>query len=351
MRTLLAPLLLLCLLVAYPAAAQEAPINPDPQDEGGHEKRAQAGMKFLTVSTDPRAAALGNAATALEFGAASTFYNPAGMARMDGVVDISIGRASYIADIVYNQGAIAFSPAGGRFGVVAVSVMSVDYGELEGTIRADNTQGYIETDLFEPTALTVGLGYAKALTDRFAVGGNVKYVREDLGSSVMSLSDPEDFTSSQEMQGNALATAAFDFGVIYRTGFRSLTFAMMARNFSPAVEYEEESFELPLTLSVGASMDLMDLRPSLSGNHSLLLSVSGATPRDYYEQVSVGAEYVFMGTISLRAGYVSPSDEEGLSLGGGLRVGVGDLSFRADYSYSEFGVFGEVNRLAFKIGL
>ena len=36
--------------------------------------------------------------------------------------------------------------------------------------------------MIKPNAYAVGLGYARALSDKFSVGGNVKYVRQDLGT-------------------------------------------------------------------------------------------------------------------------------------------------------------------------
>ena len=56
------------------------------QDDGlGTDKLAQTGMKFLSFSPDARAAALGDAITAKTGGASSLFYNPAGMARIEGM--------------------------------------------------------------------------------------------------------------------------------------------------------------------------------------------------------------------------------------------------------------------------
>ena len=54
------------------------------------DKLAQTGMKFLSFSPDARAAALGGAMTAKTGGAASLFYNPAGMARLEGM-NVTVG--------------------------------------------------------------------------------------------------------------------------------------------------------------------------------------------------------------------------------------------------------------------
>jgi len=338
MRLFLHTLTVLCmLLVLQPpdAAAQD------------NQKAAQTGMKFLSASTNPRAAAVGNAVTTFELGSASMFYNPAGMARMSTFGHFGAGVMQWIADINYNQGSLAFAPSDGKYGIFGVSATFVDYGDLEGTIRADNDQGFEETGTFGPSAYAIGIGYAIPLTDRVSIGGGAKFVRQDLGESVM--------TRAGATQSNTVSTPAFDFGVIYDTGFRGVTFAFSARNFSSEVTYEEESFELPLTLTIGLSADVIDLLNSsaaVSGNHSFLVSVDGQTPRDFSEQVRVGGEYTFMDMFSLRAGYSVPRGDftEGVSLGGGLNINVGDIELGADYAYTTYDIFDGVNRVALDIG-
>ena len=162
----------------------------------------------------------------------------------------------------------------------------------------------------------------------------------------MSLDD----SGSPVKQDFSAGTIAVDFGTIYRTGFKSLNFAFSTRNFSREVTYAEESFELPLTFGIGVSMDMMDFTSYDSDGHSFILSIEGERPRDYNEQVKVGGEYLFMNTFSLRAGYVYPTDEQGINLGAGLQQEFNDLSFGFDYAYTNFGVFGAVNRFALQFG-
>jgi hypothetical protein len=324
----------LCLVVR-PAAGQQ-------------EKLAQTGMKFLSTSLDPRAAALGDAVTALDGGSEMLFYNPAGMASQTTLMTAAFGQLDWIADIKYDQASLALAPWGGRIGVIGFSLVSVDYGDLQGTVRADNEQGFLDTEIFSPSALAFGIGYARALTDRFSVGGQVKFVHQDLGANAQDYADDGGFV----MASNKKDVTAFDFGVLYRTGFRSLTFAFSARNFSQEIKYVDESFQLPLTLKIGLAMDVLDLSTAGQGNtHSLRVSVDAENPRDYSEQIKLGAEYVFLETLSLRAGYAFPTDEQGISLGAGVFRRVGGIGIGADYAYTDFGVFSKVNRLALRVSL
>ncbi|NNE35560.1 MAG: PorV/PorQ family protein, partial [Rhodothermales bacterium] len=332
-------------LTVLMALAMPVAVSGQGSASGEQKKLAQTGMKFLNVSLDARSAALGDAVTAgTVSSSAGIFYNPAVLAYQTRFVDASFGYVGWIADIDYNQASMAFRPAGGRWGVFGVSLMFVDYGSIQGTIRSNNEQGFLDTPLISPDAFALGFGYAKSLTDRFSVGGAVKYVKQDLGRSVDELADDGSSVTTE----NSKSVAAFDFGILYSTGFESLTFAFSARNFAKEIEYEEESFQLPLTLKIGVAMDITDLMAAdMSDMHGFTLSIDAEHPRDFPEQLKIGGEYMFMDTIALRAGYVFPTDEQGINLG----VGVRRFGIRADYAYTDFGIFSSVHRLSLSVGI
>lgn len=314
------------------------------------QKLAQTGMKFLNVSLDARASAFGDAITSLETKSSSAmFYNPAAMARLEGIADITLGSTQFIADINYYNAAVAFAPFDGEYGVFGLSFLSVDYGEFLGTIRANNEQGFLDIGSFSPTAISFGIGYAKALSEKFSVGANVKYVRQSLGTSV--LDDVTTYPGTNTYQNatteeNKLSVLAFDFGVIYKTGFKTLNIGMSVRNFSREVKYKKEGFQLPLIFQIGASFNFMDLLEVDKKMHSLLVTVDANHPRDFPEQLNIGAEYTFMDLISFRAGYSTPNDERSFSYGVGLKEDNGDIDVAIDYSYTPFGVFNDVHRIS-----
>ncbi|MCI0514920.1 PorV/PorQ family protein [candidate division KSB1 bacterium] len=310
---------------------------------GDLQKLAQTGMKFLSVSTDARASAMGEAATTMEGHSSSLFFNPAGIASLQGLADVSVGQVNWIADIKYVFGSVALNPWRGKLGVFGLSMLSADYGTFKGTIRSTNEQGFVDTGTFSPDAIMLGLGYAHALTDRFAVGGHLKYVRQDLGKSIVG------FNANQEYIEKSYArdVVAYDFGVIYRTGFKSLNFGMCIRNFAPEVKYIDEGFQLPLTFKIGLSMNLFDLMLfQQSDVHQLLLAVDAIHPRDYPEQINLGCEYQFMKMFALRVGYATPNDEHGFSAGFGFRPAYQNYGLQLDYSYTPFDLFKDVHRFS-----
>ena len=89
-----------------------------------------------------------------------------------------------------------------------------------------------------------------------------------------------------------------------------------------------------------------------AATHSLMLHVDAQRPRDFVEHIQFGLEYTFMNIFSLRGGFeqLGLDEEQGISLGGGLHYDVNNLRFGADYAYTDFGLFGDLNRVAIQVG-
>jgi hypothetical protein len=316
-------------------------INVFPQ-----EKIAQTGFQFLSVVSDARAAAMGEAMTSLEIGSSALFFNPAGMADMQGRFDISGSTNKWIADITHTTFAIAFKPSNGEYGVFGLSAQYVNYGDFYGTVvDLASPQGYDDTGIFQLSAYAIGIGYAKQLTDKFSVGGQIKYVHQDLGTSVIPVIANGDTT--KQSISNTLSPFVFDFGTQYRTGIKSLVFGMSVRNFSSEVKYSTDGFQAPLVFTLGISMNIMDLAEKLPFDQSLLLSVDACHYTDHLEQVKFGLEYRILNFVSLRGGFISSDDEGGFSFG----IGVSQFGFTLDYAYSPYGVFNNVQRFTARFAL
>jgi len=315
-----------------------------------YEKRAQAGFQFMNMSNDARISALGEAGTSLESNSAAVFYNPAGMARLNNLVDVTMGKIGWIADINYYYAGVAVAPFERKYGVFGLSFLSVDYGDIIRTVRStDDSKGYVELGTFKPFAGYLGLSYANELSDKFSIGATVRYATQNLGDDqVVSVNDD----GSYGKKSYSKSTLAYDFGVIYKTGLKSLTLGLNIRNFSEEIKYETEGFQLPLIFKIGLSMNIMELFPSLDQNmHKFLVSVDASHPRDYQEQLSIGGEYLFMNTVALRVGYMFPEDEKGISAGIGLQQKIDGFDFGFDYAYTTFGVFSDVHRFSVRFAL
>jgi len=318
-----------------------------PITSSAQQKLAQSGFQFLSVVSDARAAALGQATTSLRLGSSSLFFNPAGMADMETLVDVSGSTNKWIADITHTTLSAAVSPSSGTYGVFGFSVQYVNYGDFYGTVvNPASPQGYDDTGIFRLYALAVGFGYAKRLTEQFSIGGQVKYVHQDLGTSVIPVVSGTD-TSSQNTS-NKLSPLAFDFGTQFKTGIKSLVFGMSVRNFSKEVKYAQEGTQTPLAFTLGISMNVMDFVGTLPFKQSLLVSIDASHYIDHPEQVKLGLEYQILDVLSLRGGYASSTDEtNGFSFG----VGASKYGFTIDYAYTPYGIFNNVQRLTARFAM
>ena len=308
------------------------------------EKLAQTGMQFISVTPDARAAALGGAMTTIANKSGSVFSNPAMLAENMEQFDVMLSRNNWIADINHNAASLSYAPENGIYGVFNINLFLVDYGDVEGTIIAKNEQGFLETGVISPTAYAIGLGYARSLSDKFSIGGTIRYVNQNLGPAVTSIyPGPNDFNTVE----NELSVFSFDFGTLYKTGFKSLAFGMSINNFSREIQYVEESFQLPLTFNIGVSMNLAELLPEDYKSQHILLSIDANHPRSYPEQLKMGIEYTYLDIFSLRGGYITGADEQGFSFGFGVQY----FGVNIDYAYTPFGIFDNVQRFTFRFSI
>ncbi len=309
----------------------------------GQEKLGQTGMQILDIGMSPRAEAMGGAFVVTGNDADALFYNPAGVSQQTATVDLIANRVQWFADMNYNAVAVAYRPWSGDYGVFGLSFVNADYGDFYGTRVAPGTPaGYEDTGIFTPTAFVVGLGYAKELTDRFNIGGQVKYVGQNLGSNILDVGGPE--------KKNSVSGLAFDFGMIYRTPIEGFDFGMTIRNFATDFKYEQYSFEAPLTFRVGVEFRVLDLLGAPDPDHNIIVVADAVHPRDAGEHLDLGTEYTFAKYVSFRLGYKVNYSEQGLT--GGLGVNydvVSGLNLRVNYAYASFGIWNAVHR--FSIGI
>ena len=206
-------------------------------------------------------------------------------------------------------------------------------------------KGYSDVlDWGMPTSYMAGISYGKELSDKFAVGGTIKYASQDLGSSyvpmeTIELEDGRDsiVAGTQEYIKGVLA---FDFGTIYKTGFKSLAFGMSIRNFASEQKYEKESFQLPLMFRIGISMNLMDFFDSVNDINKFQLSIDAVHPRSFPEYLSIGGEYIFDEMLFLRLGYITSQSDYSYSVGAGINYS----GVSVNYSYTPFETFNDVSR-------
>ena len=299
------------------------------QGQESIEKRGQASMTFLLINPSPRAASM-VATNALEGEAAALFQNPAGIANIPKQTDVMLGQTQWIADITQNAFAVAYRSEG--VGVFGLSWVSMDHGDIfRTTINKDPfSLGFNEIGQVETEESVIGLAYAREITNKFSIGGQVKRV-------------------AQTLQDTRADGIAFDMGLIYYTGYKNSRLTMAIRNFSKEVQYIEQSHQMPLVLKIGLTVDALALlAPDMSEGNSLLVFSELSHPRDSPEKVDIGLEYWFEDAIALRLGTGFNYDDNDLGAGLGFKLKqMGTADLRGDYAYTNYGdILGGVHRFA-----
>ncbi|KAA3657237.1 MAG: hypothetical protein DWQ10_13725, partial [Calditrichaeota bacterium] len=172
-------LVALLLLVSVNGFAQEARTGTNAASE-------------LLIPVGARYIGMGGAPLAIVSGIDALYYNPAGLAFSDKTAYGMVSQMNYIADIDVTYAAASVNFEG--FGSLAFAIKSLNIGEIDIT-TVDAPDGTGAT--FSPQFMTVGLSYAKALSDRVYVGTTANLVSETM----------------DRVKASGLA---FDFGVQYR---------------------------------------------------------------------------------------------------------------------------------------
>jgi hypothetical protein len=313
-----------------------------PQEVWAVKKLAQTGFKWLSIPVGARAAGLGTAVTTMDGDLTSAFWNPAGLARIEGS-GFTFSNVAWIAEI--NHMAVSGAYKVNDRIVLSAQMVTVDYGTLNATIRATNENGYEEMGTFSPSGMSVGIGLSSAISNKFSVGAVFKYCHEELGTAYSSADLASGEITAVDVN---LAVPAFDIGTLFYPGFGDLRIGMSLQNFSQEKSYVFESFPLPLTFRLGMAMDVFDAL-NMGDNQKLTVSADLAHARDYTERVHVGVEYLLNNMIALRGGYKMNYDEEDLTFGLGFKHHLGPLGFDFNYAFNNFTTFSPVHM--FTLGL
>jgi hypothetical protein len=313
------------------------------------QKVGSTSMQFLHVMPCARATALGEAYAVGANGAEAVFWNPAGLAIIQNK-EISSTYINWIFDT--QQGAISYAAPIGDIGAFGIQFQYIDFGEFDETSL--NAPYINNRDLpgmtgktFHPFSYLIGLSYARNMTDKFSTGLTVKYAHESLYNG--------DAVNAMVQQGvyedvNTWANAVmFDFGIRYKTGYRSVQVAAAVQNFGANVKYAKESSPAPLLFRFGIAANLIgeDALFAKMENHRLGMEFDLFQPNDYDQQAHIGMEYEFANMFALRGGYKFNYDYEGLTVGGGVKYTIASVRLAFDYSYGSIGTYlGNVQRIS-----
>jgi len=315
---------------------------------------------FLEIGVGSAGSAMGDAYVSIANDLSSAYWNPAGLAYIQGN-EAMFAYQPWIVDINAIFTGVAVNLPG--YGTLAGTMTYYNYGDMKvTTLRDQNGTG----EIFSANEYSATVSFARRLVPWFAFGATFKYI------------------SSQIWHMSASAFAV-DLGVILNTHFFSMTgnkadglkIGMSISNYGTRMQYDGidiisyididpdaagnyewvpgqfrlSEWELPLIFRIGTSV-----KPLVSRYHKLTLSADALHPNNNMESVNSGAEYELIipgsGSFFLRGGYKAKfmaRSEYGLTWGVGMKLNfLGNNSLRVDYAFRSIGMLG--NAHAYTIG-
>jgi predicted porin len=304
----------------------------------GQTKVGSTAAPFLNIAVSPRAISMGGAFIATANDVSSLYWNPAGASSSD-INEAMFSHSRWFADINYNW-AGAMIKLGGA-GTLGLSLTYLDYGDIEVTTLAEQDG---TGEFFSASDMSLGLTYAYNLTDRFSLGGTVKYIQQKIwNSSASAFAMDLGVLFHSDIYGLRIGATITNFGTGMQMDGKDLLVQhdidpnIYGNNDQILANLQTDEFPLPLTFRIGLAMDLLDTE-----EHRFTLAADALHPNDNSESINVGAEYMFNNLIAFRVGYKSlflDNSEEGLTAGVGLNYDFSiDFGVRVDYAYQDFGV-------------
>lgn len=312
----------------------------------------------LLIPIGGRDLAMGGSGIATSQGLEAIYWNPAGLGRLGHSAEAMFSSMSYIADIGVTYGAVGAKF--GDFGVIALSIKSLSFGEIPLT-TVDDPDG-LGGRLFSPTFVTAGLSFGHALTDAIAVGGTVKIV-------------------SEQIDRVSATAVAFDFGVQYSRlgGINGLGVGVAVKNIGsrmqfqgsglfrdarasdggrPVQKYQSEAApaELPSLVELGMSYTMKS-----GEDMSYQLNGSFTNNNLYLDEYRVGGEIGFgtsgvqlfgrLGVSMLPKGEnTEQEDLFGTTFGAGMITMAGGIELTVDYAYRSMKIFNANQIISLKLG-
>ncbi|MBU8871850.1 MAG: PorV/PorQ family protein [Gemmatimonadales bacterium] len=294
----------------------------------GEENVGTTSGLFLRIPVGARAVALGKAYSALASDGSAPFWNPAGIVRTPGLKNFFASHMEYAADIDIDY--FAFHGRGQNFGL-GLSMGTLRSGEI---LRTDEYHPNGTDSTFNANQFFMGLTLARAMTDRFSIGGTVKYFQENL----------------DQFQ---IKTVLADMGIFYFLGWGDARVGFSVRNFGSDLKLDGSPADVPID---NASITDFQSFPaptvgafgtartwSLGEEVNLLTTMDFSHPSDYKESFCFGSELGLRSRLFLRGGYETSRDEGGLSGGFGVQLKRKGFLIKVDYAFNDMGNFGGIH--------
>ncbi len=288
------------------------------------------GADFLKIPIGAEAAGLGQAYTAMASGINALNWNPAGILQTPSsmgrpTMGLSLSHQDQLEENKLDHlGVIVPSRAGKNS--LGFDLIRLSYADQEGRDAERRP-----TNQLSASDMAFGAAIARNFGS-FQLGTQVKLIR-------------------QELAGSKAQGLAMDLGLLSAMPNPRLTLGASVRNLGPRMKFLDDTFELPLTMSIGSAF-------RVTGPLTLALDVH-YKPHQRQTVLSLGSQFLAGDNFTLRAGYLSKlaesvtnTQESETNRGNfanvsGLAGGLGFMfkQFSLDYSITPFGELGNTQML------
>ncbi|MGB5847754.1 MAG: PorV/PorQ family protein, partial [Ignavibacteriaceae bacterium] len=129
---------------------------------------------FLTIPVGPRATGMGGAFTAIANDATTAFWNAGGLSRVPRS-ELTFAYTEWLVETKFNWLGFVFKLD--EDNAFSLFVNQLDYGEENVTVPG---QEMGTGEKWRAEDIVFGLSYGRNLTDRFSIGGTVKYISQSI---------------------------------------------------------------------------------------------------------------------------------------------------------------------------
>jgi len=376
MKTKINYVLLACIFFAGTANAQNSGEEIDVDQLAGAEKTIEYAVSFLTIATDSRAGAMGDAGVATSPDNNSMHWNPAKYAFIQNDMGFSLSYTPWLRNLVkdINLAHLAFFKRLDKQQTIAASLVYFSLGEI---IFRNDFGDY--NGQHSPNEFSIDLAYSRKFSERISGGMAFRYIRSDLTGGAY-------IGGSESKAANAVAA---DLSMYYYNPDltiaekqAALSFGINISNIGSKISYTNANKDfLPTQLRVGTALRYhLDPYNSITGTVDISKFLVPSTPlyledengnvvldenddpvilkgqnpdvsvpqgmiQSFYDapggldeelhelKYSFGVEYWYLNQFAVRGGYFTEHQNKGnrkyFSIGAGLKLNV----FKIDFSY------------------
>lgn len=326
------------------------------QQVNAQSKVGTTSAQFLGIGVGPKAMSMGGAYVSFDQDVSSIYWNPGAIA-MVGKTEAAFSYTNWLVGTKFEWfgGMLTLDNSS----TLGLSFTNLNYGSEEvTTVESPDGTGA----QWSAADMAIALTYSRMLTDRFSIGGSVKYI-------------------NQSIWNESASTFGLDLGLIFITGFHGMRIGMSISNFGGDMQLsgkdllqrvdidptnsggnktlvgnlKTDSWPIPLFFRVGLGLDVVQ-----SDLVDVTLATDAVRPSDNTQFVCLGTQIGVEKIFFIRGGYKlyikgegvpNIDQQEGLSLGVGVRLAVpGAGTVEANYASTNFGVFGNINTLSLGFG-